>query len=79
LNRPRRGSGKSRDPLISEFYRQRKRFLGVRTIALLRMMALCLLKQTPLKESIARKRKVAALNPDFLAETLAEAHKLEEI
>jgi predicted transposase YbfD/YdcC len=52
---------------------------GAANFALLRKMALCLLKQNPLKESIARKRKVAALNPDFLAETLAEAHKLEEI
>jgi predicted transposase YbfD/YdcC len=52
---------------------------GAANFALLRKMALCLLKQNPLKESIARKRKVAALNPDFLAETLAGAHKLEEI
>lgn len=47
--------------------------------ALLRKMALSLLKQHPRKDSIARKRKAAALNPDFLAETLAGAAKLETI
>jgi predicted transposase YbfD/YdcC len=52
---------------------------GAANFAVLRKMALCLLKQNPLKESIARKRKVAALNPDFLAESLAGAHKLENI
>jgi predicted transposase YbfD/YdcC len=47
--------------------------------ALLRKMALSLLKQHPQKDSIARKRKTAALNTDFLAETLAGAAKLERI
>lgn len=47
--------------------------------ALLRKMALSLLKQHPRKDSIARKRKAAALNSDFLAETLAGAAKLERI
>jgi hypothetical protein len=31
------------------------------------------------KESIARKRKTAALDPDFLTETLAGATKLEKV
>jgi predicted transposase YbfD/YdcC len=47
--------------------------------ALLRKMALSLLKQHPHQDSIARKRKAAALNPDFLAETLAGAAKLEKL
>jgi predicted transposase YbfD/YdcC len=47
--------------------------------ALLRKMALSLLKQHPHKDSIARKRKAAALNTDFLMETLAGAAKLERI
>ena len=47
--------------------------------ALLRKMALSLLKQNPRKESIARKRKAAALAPDFLAEILAGAAKLQKI
>jgi predicted transposase YbfD/YdcC len=47
--------------------------------ALLRKMALSLLKQHPRQDSIARKRKAAALNPAFLAETLAGATKLEKI
>jgi predicted transposase YbfD/YdcC len=46
--------------------------------ALLRKMALCLLKHNPSKDSIARKRKAAALNPAFLAEILAGAKKLEK-
>jgi predicted transposase YbfD/YdcC len=47
--------------------------------ALLRKMALCLLKHNPSKDSIARKRKAAALNPVFLAELLAGAKKLEKV
>jgi hypothetical protein len=42
-------------------------------------MALCLLKQNPTKDSIARKRKAAALDLDFLAEILAGAKKLEKV
>ena len=45
----------------------------------MRKMALCLLKQHPRKDSIARKRKAAALDPDFLAETLAGAARVEKI
>ena len=38
--------------------------------AFMRKLALCLLKQNPAKMSMARKRKAAALDPDFLAATL---------
>jgi predicted transposase YbfD/YdcC len=52
---------------------------GAANFSLLRKMALGLLKQHPNKESLARKRKLAAVNPDFLAETLAGAAKLEQV
>ena len=47
--------------------------------ALMRKLALGLLKQNPAKLSIARKRKAAALNPDFLAETLTGAANVGDI
>lgn len=47
--------------------------------AMLRKLALCLLKQHPAKESIAKKRIAAALDPVFLAEVLAGAKNLEEV
>jgi predicted transposase YbfD/YdcC len=46
--------------------------------AMLRKMALSLLKQHPAKHSIAKKRIAAALDPVFLAEILAGAKNLEE-
>jgi len=49
------------------------------TFALMRKMALSLLKQNPAKDSIARKRKAAALDLDFLAEVMAGAAKLQKI
>ena len=52
---------------------------GAANFALFRKLALALLKKHPLKESIARKRKAAALDTEFLAETLAGATKLEKI
>jgi predicted transposase YbfD/YdcC len=52
---------------------------GAGNFALLRKLALGLLKRHPRKDSIARKRKTAALDPDFLAETLAGANNLEEV
>ncbi len=52
---------------------------GAANFALLRKMALNLLKRHPHKDSIARKRKHAALDTEFLGETLAGANKLEEI
>ncbi|MFI5105922.1 MAG: ISAs1 family transposase, partial [Terriglobales bacterium] len=47
---------------------------GAANFALFRKLALALLKQHPKKDSIARKRKTAALDIDFLAETLAGAN-----
>lgn len=47
--------------------------------AVLRKVALGLLKQHSAKMSIARKRKAAALNPDFLAETLTGAAKAQKV
>jgi len=52
---------------------------GAANFALFRKLALALLKKHPLKESIARKRKAAALDTEFLAETLAGATKLEKV
>jgi predicted transposase YbfD/YdcC len=52
---------------------------GAANLALLRKMALGLLKRHPAKESIARKRKTAALAPEFLEETLAGATKLDRV
>jgi predicted transposase YbfD/YdcC len=47
--------------------------------AVLRKLALGLLKQNPAKLSMARKRKAAALNPDFLAESLTGAAKVAKV
>jgi predicted transposase YbfD/YdcC len=52
---------------------------GASNFALLRKLALSLLKQNPTKDSIARKRKAAALDLDFLAEIMAGAAKLQRI
>ena len=52
---------------------------GAANFALLRKMALSLLKQHPRKDSIARKRKAAALDSVFHAEILTGAAKLAEI
>ena len=46
---------------------------------LLRKMALSLLKRNPSKQSIARKRKAAALDTVFLEEILAGASNVEEL
>lgn len=47
--------------------------------ATLRKLALCLLKRHPEKQSIARKRKQAALDPAFLAETIMGVANVEKI
>jgi predicted transposase YbfD/YdcC len=52
---------------------------GATNAALLRKVALSLLKQNPAKHSIARKRKAAALDPDFLAEVMAGAANLQKV
>jgi predicted transposase YbfD/YdcC len=46
---------------------------------LLRKIALSLLKRNPRKKSIARKRKAAALDTDFLEEIVAGAANLEKV
>ena len=52
---------------------------GAEHFGLLRKMALCLLKRNPTKESIARKRKAAALDPAFLEEVIMGATKVEAL
>jgi predicted transposase YbfD/YdcC len=47
--------------------------------AFMRKLALCLLKQNPAKMGMARKRKAAALDPEFLAATLMGAAKAAKI
>ena len=47
-------------------------------LALLRRLTLSLLQAHPAKLSIAKKRFAAALDPDFLTETLTGATKLEK-
>jgi len=51
-----------------------KRHAGA-NFAVLRRIAISLLKQNPGKDSIGRKRMAAALDPDFLAEILSGAEK----
>lgn len=50
-----------------------------RNFASMRKLALCVLKHHPAEKSIPRKRKLAAQNPDFLAEILAGATKTEKV
>ncbi len=52
---------------------------GAENLALMRKLALGLVKQHPRKDSVARKRKAAALNTDFLAEILTGANKADKI
>jgi predicted transposase YbfD/YdcC len=52
---------------------------GAASFALFRKMALALLKQHPRKDSLARKRKAAALDAEFLAETLAGVTRLDQV
>jgi predicted transposase YbfD/YdcC len=52
---------------------------GAANLSLFRKLALSLLKQNPRQESIARKRKAAAVDPDFLAEIVTGHNKLVEV
>jgi predicted transposase YbfD/YdcC len=52
---------------------------GAENLSLFRKLALSLLKQNPRKESMARKRKAAAVDPGYLAEILTGATKVEEV
>ena len=52
---------------------------AARNFASMRKLALCVLKRHPAQRSIPRKRKMAAQNPDFLAEILTGAAKVEKV
>jgi predicted transposase YbfD/YdcC len=52
---------------------------AARNFASMRKLALCVLKRHPTQKSIPRKRKLAAQNPDFLAEILTGAAKVEKV
>ena len=52
---------------------------AARNFASMRKLALCVLKRHPLERSIPRKRKLAAQNPDFLAEVITGAAKVEQV
>jgi hypothetical protein len=52
---------------------------GATSLAVMRKLALGLLKQHPRTDSIARKRRTAARNTDFRGEVLAGASKLDQI
>jgi len=52
---------------------------GAENLSLFRKLALSLLKQNPRKESMARKRKAAAVDPGYLAEIITGATKVEEV
>ncbi len=52
---------------------------GAENLSLFRKLALSLLKQNPRQESMARKRKAAAVDPGYLAEIITGATKLEEV
>jgi predicted transposase YbfD/YdcC len=52
---------------------------AARNFASMRKLALCVLKRHPAQKSIPRKRKLAAQNPDFLAEILTGVAKMEEL
>jgi predicted transposase YbfD/YdcC len=52
---------------------------GAENLSLFRKLALSLLKQNSREESIARKRKAAAVDPGYLAEIITGNAKLEEV
>ena len=52
---------------------------GAANLAMSRKLALGLLKQHPRKDSLARKRKLAAWDPEVLAEVLAGVNKLDQV
>ena len=52
---------------------------GAANLSLFRKLALSLLKQNARKESMARKRKAAAVDPGYLAEILTGSTKLAEV
>jgi predicted transposase YbfD/YdcC len=52
---------------------------GAANLAMSRKLALGLLKQHPRTDSVARKRKLAALDPSFLGDVLAGANNLDQV
>jgi predicted transposase YbfD/YdcC len=52
---------------------------GAENLSLFRKLALSLLKQNPRKETMARKRKAAAVDPSYLAEIITGPTKLAEV
>jgi predicted transposase YbfD/YdcC len=52
---------------------------AARNFASMRKLALCVLRRHPAQKSIPRKRKMAAQNPDFLAEIVTGAAKVEKV
>jgi predicted transposase YbfD/YdcC len=52
---------------------------GAENLSLFRKLALSLLKQNPRQESMARKRKAAAVDPGYLAEIITGHAKLAEV
>jgi predicted transposase YbfD/YdcC len=52
---------------------------GAANLSLFRKLALSLLKQNPRNESMARKRKAAAVDPGYLAEIITDPAKPEEV
>jgi predicted transposase YbfD/YdcC len=52
---------------------------GAANLSLFRKIALSLLKQNQRKETMARKRKAAAVDPDYLAQIITGHTKLEEV
>ena len=52
---------------------------AARNFASMRKLALCVLRRHPVQKSIPRKRKLAAQNPDFLAEILTGADKVQKL
>ena len=52
---------------------------GAENLSLFRKLALSLLKQNPRKETMARKRKAAAVDPGYLAEIITGHTKLVEV
>jgi predicted transposase YbfD/YdcC len=52
---------------------------GAANLAMSRKLALGLLKQHPRKDSVGRKRKLAALDAAFLGEVLAGASNLDQV
>jgi len=52
---------------------------GAENLSLFRKLALSLLRQNPRKETMARKRKAAAVDPGYLAEIITGPTKLAEV